>query len=1439
MKRFFLILTLLVLLLVLTACKTAQPDQGLDPQKFESRGESQIYVPQEGDITLLVELRTTSTWSNLKFLNQDLIKSIEMTSIIGTPDYYNLDQMGLYVDQPLETAENGDSVGLIVSYVLDAKAKNVTLDFDLTKDCLNQSMVSIYGVVEDQPRLIYQRDLTETEDCGGVAFTIGLEARLEAMKKMGGTSFIREEAVFVELESPTIQNGLEFELMTRSEMLFIEDPDLPLYEVLARMGEPTLFGHGGEYVIDLNQPTSEAELGKWMGARIRLEVDPEEQDQILEFTLHRGCINETVMNLYKVVDGERFLIPNLDHQYSTTIFECVDPLPIQVDLSQPQVVLRYYVLEKIHLDEGDQDAEGQIFLEVDLVTNSNWGEILIEDDRIISSEMLSVTGDPTRVHVKLDTLRVDQPNSSAGSALEVGVTARYGFIPGDDPIIPLKLQNGCLNQATVRFYANVKSKRIPIPLRGDQDSLTVYGCEAQDFILNMDVVQAVIHAAGLYDDLPMVAYLSDIQGEVMVRQPGMEEFFPAKEDSPVNVGGEVLTGANAEVYLTVSDGTVMRLGPNTIFGLEMGITSDEITLPRFGLQLGEMEVVSGSGGFLIYTPSSVVGAIGSAALVKVSSEGVAEMDCLAGDCFQYDGTAATADVKERLPETVAAALEVAEVQLNLSGTAEVDLDGDDDGVPDELDLCPQDGDHGYGIDAQGCPLPFINSDSSGSDGPQDWDGDGFFDFEDRCPTIYAPIDHNGSVFGNYGCPDEDWDFNGISDDNECVAGEECLDRDGDGVPDNTDACPGIPWTPSDALFQQSDDTNGCLRGDADKDGIPDDLECVDCTPPDGYPSSLDDSDGDGVPDGIDHCLDQGDAGNGVYGNFSNMRGCPIPPTVSDLDGDGVPDEDDICVDLGDAGYGVDLTGCPIPPMESDLDGDGVYDEDDTCVNLGDAGYGVDLLGCPIPPIDSDLDGFPDLDDNCPQEGDLGYGVDFRGCPILYVPYITQDWDGDGFFDFEDRCPTIYAPIDHNGSVFGNYGCPEEDWDFNGIPDDNECVAGEECLDRDGDGVSDSNDACPDIPWTPSDALFQQSDDTNGCLRGDADKDGVPDDIECETCIPPGSEMESDVCLDRDQDGICAEEDQCDFVAGSVENQGCKDGDSDGDGVRDGADLCPGNFDPLFGVTPLGCPKDVAEKEAESPADTPEGSPQPTDAITIQESLDQPQLVTDQDNDGFADDYDKCPKEGDQGYGLGRDGCPLPAPKDSDGDGVFDDQDQCPNQGDQGAGLQRNGCPMADNDPDGDGVVGTFDHCPNQGGDVGRNGCPKKETGNDPDGDGVVGDSDKCPNKGNQGYGIGRDGCPLKPPDTDGDGVIDKDDKCPGKGDLGYGLNRQGCPIEAPAAQPTQPDSITVPQLPDKEKETPPEEEKEEPPPEEKKDEPPPEEKKEDPPPEPEPTTTPT
>jgi len=150
-------------------------------------------------------------------------------------------------------------------------------------------------------------------------------------------------------------------------------------------------------------------------------------------------------------------------------------------------------------------------------------------------------------------------------------------------------------------------------------------------------------------------------------------------------------------------------------------------------------------------------------------------------------------------------------------------------------------------------------------------------------------------------------------------------------------------------------------------------------------------------------------------------------------------------------------------------------------------------------------------------------------------------------------------------------------------------------------------------------------------------------------------------------------------------------DSDGDGVPDSIDQCPG--------TPAGVKVDA------------KGCP------------------IDSDGDGVPDYLDKCPNTP-AGAKVDANGCEL----DSDGDGVVDRLDKCPNTP-AGAKVDANGCEL---DSDGDGVVDRLDKCPDTpaGAKVDANGCEL-----DSDGDGVVDRLDKCPGT-PAGTKVDTNGCPV-------------------------------------------------------------------------------------------------
>ncbi len=185
----------------------------------------------------------------------------------------------------------------------------------------------------------------------------------------------------------------------------------------------------------------------------------------------------------------------------------------------------------------------------------------------------------------------------------------------------------------------------------------------------------------------------------------------------------------------------------------------------------------------------------------------------------------------------------------------------------------------------------------------------------------------------------------------------------------------------------------------------------------------------------------------------------------------------------------------------------------------------------------------------------GANPDFRAfIGIVFEPNIG-DRDGDGIKDDIDQCPDAAEDVD---GFEDDDGCPDRD--------------------NDRDGIDDVDDKCPDTP---------------------EDRDGFEDEDGC----PDGTEN------DRDGDGILDADDQCPDVPedpdGFEDEDGCPDLDNDKDGILDADDLCPDD------------PEDMDKFEDK------DGCPD-----------------LDNDKDRILDQDDKCPLEPETYNGTAdEDGCP--------------------------------------------------------------------------------------------------------------------------------------------------------------------------------------------------------
>ena len=118
-------------------------------------------------------------------------------------------------------------------------------------------------------------------------------------------------------------------------------------------------------------------------------------------------------------------------------------------------------------------------------------------------------------------------------------------------------------------------------------------------------------------------------------------------------------------------------------------------------------------------------------------------------------------------------------------------------------------------------------------------------------------------------------------------------------------------------------------------------------------------------------------------------------------------------------------------------------------------------------------------------------------PVVEPP---KDRDGDGVLDVDDKCPDV-------AGLASLQGCP----------------------DRDGDGITDAEDKCPDVPGL---ARYQ------GCPIPDTDKDGINDEVDKCPTVPGIARYQGCPIPDTDGDGVNDEEDKCINEKGPASNFGC-------------------------------------------------------------------------------------------------------------------------------------------------------------------------------------------------------------------------------------------------------------------------------------------------------------
>lgn len=130
------------------------------------------------------------------------------------------------------------------------------------------------------------------------------------------------------------------------------------------------------------------------------------------------------------------------------------------------------------------------------------------------------------------------------------------------------------------------------------------------------------------------AYISEITGKVEARQPEQQNFMAANNNLILLQKGQLKTYEKSKARLDMPDGSVIRMGPSSLFTYEESKPENNGVFSRLVLEAGKLWIMLKGSGIEILTPSGVAAVRGSFMGVRYSpGSGKIYVTCLEGYCL--------------------------------------------------------------------------------------------------------------------------------------------------------------------------------------------------------------------------------------------------------------------------------------------------------------------------------------------------------------------------------------------------------------------------------------------------------------------------------------------------------------------------------------------------------------------------------------------------------------------------------------------------------------------------------------------------------------------------------------------------------------------------------------------------------------------------------------